>query len=206
MIRVWERTVPRLTPDATSRSGKPTSKNQPARSIRTLSRYKAVIPAVTFRSPLPRTPRATSGSQAGLSAPTHLRVCVGQESIRPHTLRGASLAAALSFGRLGYRFQGLPPQRNSPSALLSAPSCRKEGRTHRGKCLTGVLGTPSYAAHGTPRFAQTAVKHERVFLPPSSHNARSRCCGFAEPPARTVPNSFNRSCRSTINRRGISLP
>ena len=63
MIRVGERTVPRLTPGAASRSGKPTSKNQPARSMRPLSRYKAVIPAVTFRSPLPRTPRANTADR-----------------------------------------------------------------------------------------------------------------------------------------------
>lgn len=62
--------------------------------------------------------RAHSGSQASLSARCGLVPPPRQESVRPHTLRAGSLAAALSLGRLGYSFQGLPPQRNSPSAVL----------------------------------------------------------------------------------------
>jgi len=158
-------------------------------------------------------PRGRSGSRAALSGRAVAIDTARQESIRPCAPRAVSVGAALSFGRLGYAFQGLPPQRNSPSAVLGAPvPAQRRTRTRQRRVGTapevshGRHRPPSYAACATPRFAQTAVKHERVFLPPSGANARSRCCGFAGPHARTVPNSFNRSCRSTINRRGISLP
>lgn len=171
MIRVWERTVPRLTPGATSRSGKPTSKNQPARSIRTLSRYKAVIPAVTFRSPLPRTPHAPTADPWPAFQPATVSVARHVKRAFART-RYAPVPAPLRspLGALATLSKACRPSETArlPCSTTSTPTgsgaIAKEGRTQCGKCLIGARRHPKRAATGSS-------------LPCTHHAARrTNCC------------------------------
>lgn len=126
-------------------------------------------------------------------------------------LQRVSDASELTFGRLCFLIEGMPPQLNRPSAVV--PVGKKHSQSiavshfrlshprkgmRNGSCLRFEVPT-------VPQL-QTAVKLHGVFVSPKKSSACTLSSGFTRSTAGTVERSLRHSCKPPIKRRGITLP